>query len=169
MGLIPRFTSADILRDLQKGRQQIENGIVRILQKVGEQFVAEARANVNVGGLFPKGNYKDHTANLRSSIGYFVLNNGIIVTENLYGNAEGESAAKSAMEKIPKSGYQLICVAGMDYASYVQSKGYNVIRVQQDFALVNAEKLLMQFRDRMQKKGKGFEFEGSDIVTGMYR
>jgi len=45
---------------------------------------------------------------------------------------------KSKVEEFVKpSGFQLILIAGMNYASYVESKGYNVISYQADICMVD--------------------------------
>jgi hypothetical protein len=68
-----------------------------------------------------------------------------------------------------KEGYQLIGVAGMDYASHVESKGYNVITSQGDIALVNIERLLNKFKDRMNKKGANMDFDMDNLVLTAMR
>jgi hypothetical protein len=45
---------------------------------------------------------------------------------------------KTAIQDVVKpKGFQLIGVAGMNYASHVESKGYNVISYQADVCMVN--------------------------------
>jgi len=62
-----------------------------------------------------------------------------------------------------KHGYQLIGVAGMDYASYVESMGYNVISAQSVVAIEGLEKSLLKFKDRLNKKGVDAGFDIGDI------
>jgi hypothetical protein len=159
MGLIPRFTDTDVQRATFQGMQAIENGIVDVMKYVGETFVRDARNAVNIDGAFPKGDYTDRTANLRASIGFVVLKDGVVIEDGLTGStAEGTAAAKSAIAQIPKSGYQLIGVAGMEYASYVEAKGYNVITSQADMAIVDLRRLLFKMRDAFSRKGVGLSF-----------
>ena len=162
--MIPRFTSKDVLTELENGKKKVEWAILNSLAIVGEQFVSDARNNVDISGAFPKGNYQDRTANLRSSIGYFVLNNGQIVAKNTKGTAEGEAAAMQVMQSVPKSGFQLIGVAGMEYAGYVENMGYNVISSQADTALVDLSKLLAKVAERFGKRGVDVDFGGVDLV-----
>lgn len=119
--LKPRFDKAAIHRALQERAARIEKAILSRLQRVGEQFVADARNN---------GDYKDQTGNLRSSVGYIVLQNGKTVNENLQGKSEGISKAREVLvdisTKYPR-GLVLIVVAGMDYAAYVEAKGKDVL------------------------------------------
>lgn len=166
MGIKPRFKQPEVLMELRKGYRTIENGIIQILQYAGEQFVKDAREGMNISpAAFPKGNYRDQTANLRSSVGYFILKDGAIVNQSLQGTSEGMTAARAVLGTIPqKEGYQLVGVAGMDYASHVESKGYNVITSQGDIAIVNIERLLNKFKERMNKKGANMDFDMNNLV-----
>ncbi len=163
---MPKFKNVEVLKELQKGYRTIENGIIRILQRAGEQFVIDARDGMKISpSAFPKGDYENQTANLRSSVGYFVLKDGIIIDNMIEGTAEGIAAGRALLGTIPnKTGYQLIGVAGMDYASHVESKGYNVITSQADVALVNINRLLNKFKDRMNKKGAHVDFDMDNLV-----
>lgn len=166
MGINPRSTNSHaVLNELQRGYRTIENGIIKILQYAGEQFVKDARDGMNISGAFPKGDYTDRTVNLRSSTGYFILKDGVIINSDFQGTAEGITAARTLLAEIPnKSGYQLVGVAGMDYASYVESKGYNVITSQADIAIVNIERMLQKFKDRLNKKGANIDFDMDNLV-----
>ncbi len=171
MGITPRFSNQEMLRELQGGYRKIENGIIRILQRVGEIFVTDARDGMNIStSAFPKGDYQDRTKALRSSVGYFVLKDGEIISYNLQGSSTGTVAARAVLGTIPnKQGYQLVCVAGMYYASQLESKGYNVITSQGEIAIVNVERLLDKFRNKMNKLGAGVDFDMNDIVMNVTR
>ena len=105
--------------------ERIEQLIIYNLSYVGEQCLTEAR-NTN--------SYKDQTGNLRSSIGYTIVKDGRVIRQSDFavvrkgseGKSEGEQFARSLASKFPK-GIALIVVAGMNYASYVSAKGYNVL------------------------------------------
>lgn len=81
-------------------------------------------------GEFMGNNFTDQTGNLRSSIGYIIYHNGSLVRSNFSGTTEGtakgQDYAKSLLE-IDSEGYVCVFVAGMEYAMYVESKGYGVI------------------------------------------
>jgi len=92
-------------------------------------------------------NYIDWTANLRSSIGYVVADDGEIVQaggfEPIAGGEQGASNGRRFAEDLARTysgGYVLILVAGMRYAAYVQSKGYDVL----SSATIQAEELVPQ-------------------------
>ena len=72
--------------------------------------------------------WNDHTGNLRSSVGYIIMYNGVVVSENFKvcngrgqeGMAKGRSYAEELARRYPK-GIVLIIVAGMEYAAYVEN------------------------------------------------
>ena len=82
--------------------------------------------------------YKDQTNNLRSSIGFVLYDRGELVTENFSiagmgtegdgakGIVEGKRIAEEAANIYPESLIGVI-VAGMEYALYVEAKGYDVL------------------------------------------
>ena len=170
MGLIPRYNARDIERTIAGGVERIENDIVQILRYLGEQFVSDARQALNISGAFPKGDYHDRTSNLRSSIGYFVLDNGQIIGQDVTGTGTGRAMARKALEGVTKGGYQLVGVAGMEYASYVESMGYNVITSQADTLIVDLRDMLKQYQQRMNSKGVAIGFDAvGEITGGVYR
>lgn len=131
LSITPKFTKAQIKEVLEKRRENLGKVILLRFQRIGETFVTNARNN---------GNYKDHTGNLRSSIGYVILQDGEQVFENFKtfpavdaetkGATVGAENAKAAIDDIAQqfpTGYVLIVVAGMDYAAAVESKNYDVL------------------------------------------
>ena len=98
--------------------------IVNTLCYVGEQCIIEARDN---------GNYTDQTGNLRSSIGYAVVWDGKVVQRDCIdkvkqgdkGVSEGDDYLSKCIKKSRRKGIVLIVTAGMNYAEYVEAKGYN--------------------------------------------
>ena len=100
--------------------------IANTLCYVGERCLIEAREG---------GTYLDQTGNLRSSIGYAVLINGQViqsdcadkVKDGSEGLSEGQQYLRSRILKASKKGVVLIVTAGMNYAEYVEAKGYVVL------------------------------------------
>ena len=121
MGLIPAFSQGDINRKVDRFVVNIEQRIIWTLGMVGEQFVNDARNTQT---------YKDQTGNLRSSIGYIIAKDGVIIQENVEGKAEGRAHAKEVAREVLRDnekGFVLIGVCGMSYAAAVESKGYDCI------------------------------------------
>lgn len=103
--------------------KEVRQRLVFRLQAIGEECVRIAREN---------GSYNDITGNLRSSIGYIVMDNGNIVQKGaskqysgIKGNGEkGAAAAESIFTQMQAKfpwGVVLVVVAGMNYAAYVES------------------------------------------------
>ena len=122
MDLVPRFTQNDIRNFIRKRVEVVDKVLLDQLQQVGEQFVADARSTDT---------YTDRTGNLRSSVGYVIVKDG----KPVFGNFEGTSTpgvdkarnfAEGIVAEYP-NGYALIVVAGMNYALYVEAKGFDVL------------------------------------------
>ena len=123
--------------------EQAENAIINILMYVGESCITEARDN---------GSYMDQTGNLRSSIGYVVVNNGKIVGmkvgEQVKDGTEGKGKAESYMTRLASEHSTGIClsvVAGMNYAVYVEGRGKNVL----SSAELLAERMVPQMLEQL--------------------
>nr|DAS17161.1 MAG TPA: hypothetical protein [Caudoviricetes sp.] len=84
--------------------------------EIGERCITEARDN---------GSYTDRTGNLRNSVGYMVLLDGVEQSQSNI-NKLNRKQFDTIKAKYPK-GLVLIVVAGMNYAAYVEAKGYNVL------------------------------------------
>jgi len=128
---------AQISEAFENHRNQFIAEAIEVMVYVGEEFVKDAKMNLHVNkSAFPKGNYQDQTANLRSSIGYYILHNDKVVKYNLEPLAN-MSIIRSLFTRRSRKGLRLVVVAGMEYASYVESKGYNVITSQAEVAFVD--------------------------------
>ena len=167
MGIRPKFTEGSVRAEIEKQWGRVENHMLQIMAYVGEKFVTSARTAMNIdSSAYPKGDYTDQTDNLRGSIGYAILKDGNVVKSNYKGTAEGETAARSILGEIPKKrrGYQLIGMAGMEYASYLEAMGYNVISSQSEVALADLSKMLTKYAAR---KGFGLSIDATGVVLGM--
>lgn len=120
--LVPAFGSGDIDRGILDFVKGAQDNMEWVLSYVGEQFVNWARS---------VDSYKDHTGNLRSSVGYIIAKDGDIQKDVFPGDkSEGVSEGRKIAEEVlqeESGGYVLIVVAGMDYAAYVESKGFDVL------------------------------------------
>lgn len=161
MGFNPRFTAKEINRDLQNYFDHIHNGIISIMGRVGEEFVSDARQGINISGAFPKGDYTDQTANLRSSIGYAILYDGAIVATSVSVlDVETGKIVNEVLKNSVPMKWILVGFSAMQYSSYLESKGYNVITSQSDIAMVDLE-------DRVRKFAKGKGMGTSFQLTGV--
>lgn len=143
MGLVPKFTQAQIKSRIDNFIKVIEKRSIERLQYLGEQCVARARIN---------GDYMDQTGNLRSSVGYIVFKNGIVLHQSfsqvgsgLLGTNTGRSVAIKAGSKYD-NGLCLVVVAGMNYALHVEAKGRDVLTSTELFAKQEMPKMLAQLK-----------------------
>lgn len=132
----------EINRQIEEEIKKSSKNTVERLFYIGESAVNEARKN---------GDYLDHTGNLRSSIGYVVLNNGKVITMNTQeadrgtDRKTGVRTAEQFIQELSKKynkGYVLIVVAGMDYAAEVEARGRNVISSSKLLAEILSKKML---------------------------
>lgn len=122
MGIKPKFGNGAVAAQVNAFQVRLEKVTVLMLQNLGEELAKYAKE---------RHNYQDQTGNLTNSIGYAVVRQGKILTyggENQPGEgaAEGLKVAQQMAATLPNS-FSLIIVAGMNYAAYVEAKGYNVI------------------------------------------
>lgn len=151
MGIKAKFSQADVNKLFIQRLARIEQAIISRLIYVGENFVKNARDN---------GTYLDQTGNLRSSIGYIILKNGKRINENFEKAEKGSdkstglTTGKAFAKEVGKSlntGYVLICVAGMDYAAAVESKGKDVLTASSIIAKNDLEKAIKALKSKVRK------------------
>lgn len=128
MAIKPNFTKDDVRKRFDAFLNEIEIKQIARLQRLGEMCLVEARTN--------KG-YMMQTGALLSSTGYEVFVDGVAIHSQFDAASGAESNAaetgiksgQSIAETIGKGtkGIALVVVAGMNYAAYVEAKGYNVL------------------------------------------
>lgn len=127
MSLKPLFSNKQTSEWFNHFQDRAEEKMYTLLQAAGERFVKYARES---------GDYKDQTGNLRSSVGYIILSDGNILTDNFEKSKEGSDRDKGKRQgyhianEIALSynkGFVLIGLAGMNYALCVEAKGKDVI------------------------------------------
>lgn len=142
MGIVKTSNTLD--KTIKNFVQKVESRILNALHYMGEQCLAEARSNYE---------YVDRTGNLTASMGYAVTKDGIPITiEGFVNNASG--GGQKGRELINKLAsevggtYALIVVAGMNYAYYVESRGYNVLTSSEQLAEKQLPILLRRLKIR---------------------
>lgn len=131
-----------------------EEQIYKLILKAGEEFVKYARK---------KGNYQDRTGNLRSSIGYVIVKDGDILTENYELSEEGSERHPGMREAkrlisdligVYSKGWVLIGVAAMPYAVYVEAiDNIDVVSLAADHVEDWIKKQSKTLFDKLTKKG----------------
>ena len=143
MGVTPNFTKADVKKRIDAFLDVVERQQIKTLQQLGEMCLIEARNN--------KG-YMMQTGALLSSTGYQVFVDGVAIHSQFdaASGAESEAAARgiktgqTIAEQIGKEtkGVALVVVAGMNYAAYVEARGYNVLTSAEHLAERELPKML---------------------------
>ena len=118
----------DIERDLDRFFEKTQRAVHTVNQVTGEKFVRNARQT---------NTYKDQTANLRNSIGYSAISPQ---QRTEIANSDAKEAISEAQGEVRDHG--LIMVAGMNYARYVEAKGYDVITMSWEKAKVDHRSLM---------------------------
>ena len=124
MAIKPNFTKDDVRKRFDVFLNEIEKKQIARLQRLGEMCLVEARTN--------KG-YMMQTGALLSSTGYEIFVDGVAIHSQFDAESNaaetGIKSGQSIAETIGKGtkGIALVVVAGMNYAAYVEAKGYNVL------------------------------------------
>lgn len=123
---IRKLTPRGAVNDaIQQRVLRAKQAIYSALMRIGEECVNYARTH---------GSYIDQTGNLRSSIGYAVLDGGKVISEKGFiqvkEGAEGVKSGKEFLNELyskNSAGIVLVVVAGMEYAAKVEARSYDVI------------------------------------------
>ncbi len=152
-GLIPLWTDGDVDRFFTYFTDKADDKIFQMLSAAGEKYIEFSRKS---------GSYKDHTGNLRSSVGYMIFKDEECVAENFKKSQNGTDKqtgvikARRLAEKIALevgTGWVLILTAGMEYAARVEALGYDVAAS----GIIKAEEFLQKVSkslfDKLSKRG----------------
>ena len=119
--ILPSAISADI----DNRAAELVADICEDMAYIGEECVNAARMS---------GDYTDRTGNLRSSVGYGLIKDGVVVRSSNFEDVKptadkGHDAGLDFLDELAakRKGICLAIVAGMEYSAAVQSKGYNVL------------------------------------------
>ena len=160
MGIKAGFTRADIAAEMKRRLSSLDAVYLNVLHYLGERCVTHARSSHA---------YRDQTGNLTNSIGYVIVRDGVIVSSNfqqtatvvvasatglgrsrtttgsISGTRAGEELAKQLARDFPR-GYTLIVVAGMNYATAVESRGLDVLSSAEKLAETELPRMLADLK-----------------------
>lgn len=129
MGIERRFSLDALDQFLESIYNIFFSEVVRAFSYLGERCVRNVRDRSGDDSWY------DRTGNLRSSIGYAVIEDGRKIIESAFqsvkGGTEGSVAGRKMIDELAKEyskTYALVVVAGMEYAEYVEAmKGKDVL------------------------------------------
>jgi hypothetical protein len=130
VGIIDIEMDVSALDELYRDAEiELKREIIDRFTRIGEKYANLAKQT---------GTYMDRTGNLRNSNSYRVYRDGAVVADRIDRPETGRMFEKLATGK----GVELIVGNGMEYASFVEGKGYNV--VSEAFLWVESEIIKMQ-------------------------
>lgn len=129
MGIKANFSMGDI----RQRNQQFVDAVLITIEKVLQRSIIEI-----VNTAKNTDTYTDRTNNLRSSIGYVLYKDGQKVSASFEKAGDGSDGNGTAgaqkglayADSVANSftnGYVVVLVAGMEYAAYVEARGFDVI------------------------------------------
>lgn len=159
MAITPQFTQDDVRKRYNAFLEQITAAQIRRLQFLGEKCITYAR------NVPPEKGFNNQTGNLRSSMGYMVFVDGVAVHSSTFEQVpsvnnppegteyNGSETGKNLCKSIGKDteGVALVCVAGMNYALYVESKGRDVLSGAENLAKEELPKMLEQLINNIKR------------------
>lgn len=160
MAIKDRTNWHEVALVFQLAQEEYDRKAVEFLVEKGEEWLKYARN---------QGRYTDHTANLRNSIGYIVVQYGHVLfsafpagipSKDKEGDPEmaktkGREFADRIIADLSNSKTYLILVAGMEYAVYVESKdGFWVLEGVKDSIIANRNSIILEFTRFLKSKKK---------------
>ena len=143
MGITQITPQREIETYLQKQLKNKENALIYRLASIAAEVVNLAKTSRG---------YIDKSSNLCSSTGFVIVKDGKVIngkfeTTNGKGEEgvkEGEKFAEKIASEMPH-GIGIVVVAGMNYAAYVEAKGFNVLAVSE----IKAKQLVKEMFEQL--------------------
>ena len=141
MAIKCNMNEAEFNKHFDSKVEELNKKILTAFIYAGNDFVTACR---NQPADHSLGFYLNDTNNLRNSIGYYIYQWGEEAKAVEHGTASDNRQLVSSV--VSKQGFQLIGVAGMNYASYVEAKGYNVLTIQKNAFFVKIKEYLKEVK-----------------------
>ena len=154
MGITLRTKFNDFQATIKAEAYRVEAEYTRAFARLGEECVRRVRDREEIKSWF------DQTGNLRSSVGYIIVRNGVIVGSSEFpivknggeGQTEGREYAESLARNYANKQLALIVVAGMNYADYVEAKdNKDVLASTEDWVKLEAPKIEDKLLERLKR------------------
>jgi len=149
MALKTDYNSARMLRDINLEMEASYAVLIEDMITVCKKFLADTRGQLQDHAA---GTYIDRTKQLRGSLAAYIFRNGQLIWHD-GGQNDKVSRAKIAEKiQLTSSGFDIIGIASKEYASWVESKGYNVITRQGDTFYVDLGKAFFKLQSNSRLK-----------------
>lgn len=127
--LEPMFTTSEMKQIADRMEKEMNDAILEQLIKVAERAIEIVRLKSK-----GQGGYNDDTGNLRSGTGFIIHKDGRVVHRDFKASGKGtdkqtglDTGLKAALEILRDNGWGIFLVSGMEYAGWVEAKGYDVL------------------------------------------
>ena len=134
MALRTDYNSANFLLQLKNDVEVGYASIIPEMIRVCKEFLVSTRGQLQDHSMHT---YLDQTKQLRGSLAAYIFRNGLLIWSD--GGKNDVVSRQIIREQIAltPSGFDIIGIASKEYASWVESKGYNVIPNQGEWFVVN--------------------------------
>ena len=134
MALKTDYNSAKMLKDLNLEMELGFQPLIADMKADCKRFLSDTRGQLQDHAM---GTYIDRTKQLRGSLAAYIFRNGKLIWSD--GGENDAQSRKIILEQIQltPSGFDIIGIASKEYASHVESKGYNVMTVQGDTFIID--------------------------------
>lgn len=124
----------EITTDMKALAKEVSEKLDAAMIKAMSEVLHDAIEKVRVKMLDKA--YEDHTGNLNSSTGFLIYKDGRVVHQDFRLSNQGtdkQTGLKAGLETAlsvlrETQGWGIVLASGMEYASWVESKGYAVLR-----------------------------------------
>lgn len=133
--------SLEVTTPIGEIQQYIEEQLARKVEALIDKlsYVGEGALRI----AREQGSYTDRTGNLRSSTGYVIAVDGQVIARAGFRSKDEDGAAfAEQLARTTEGKAVLVVCAGMNYATYVSARGYDVLDSAEIEAQALAEKLL---------------------------
>lgn len=146
MGITPTFPNGHVRKQVMAHSDRIVAAAIYAMKVLAEELVIYAKNNRN---------YIDQTGNLTNSIGYVITYKGKVVSQGGFTGSGEEISAQIGLSLAneiaseTQNDFAVIIVAGMNYAAYVEAKGYNVILPAELKARIDFPTMIQRLRTKI--------------------
>lgn len=148
MPIVPQFPNGHVKKHVLQYHDRIVDAAIYAMKVLAEELVIYAKNNRN---------YTDQTGNLTNSIGYVITYRVKVVSQGGFTGTGDEVSAQigvalaNEIASETRNEFAVIIVAGMNYAAYVEAKGYNVILPAELKAKTSFPEMIENLRTKINK------------------
>lgn len=146
MALTTNYNPKTFLADYKLQEEVMFSTLVVEMIRVCQEFLVSTRSQVQDHA---QNTYMDRTTDLRNSLGAYIYHNGVVIwADGGKFDLVNRGIIKEQVTLTP-NGYNIIGIASKEYASCVESKGYNVMTNQGEDFLIDLGQVFTKAGNKM--------------------